>query len=257
MVGFDPAKIAWIDFGIGIPGPANTITAIALAAVPRKPSQPTRDRRSHSVIVTVDSGKRDEIPESGIPRPVDSHQRLPYLVGSNPKSKVMTSHFGIASPVKPCAPYGILATFSAEVDSGSPAWTGKKKLRKGPRAQPGNTRLCSLSGNGPRRRGCGQTTTSPYLCHYAAGLLAARRNPRIRVRGLDPDAGETEHMCIAAGISPEGRGGWRAGLAHELARGEPPHLRKFASAATGSLKKFLPAGDAEIPDRVESIPFES
>src|SRR5271157_5070482 len=29
------------------------------------------------------------------------------------------------------------------------------------------------------------------------------------------------------------------------------------SAATGDFKKLLPAGDAEIPDRVESIPFES
>ena len=30
-----------------------------------------------------------------------------------------------------------------------------------------------------------------------------------------------------------------------------------SSAATGNFKKLLPAGDAEIPDRVESIPFES
>src|SRR5271166_2813997 len=29
------------------------------------------------------------------------------------------------------------------------------------------------------------------------------------------------------------------------------------SAAAGNLEKFLPAGNAEIPDRVESIPFES
>ena len=85
-------------------------------------------------------------------------------------------------------------------------------------------------------------------------------------RGITPATHRSEEI----GSFPEALGTDSTAVKTSRLLGSPPATRTLpvlalslgprpgpSSAATGDFKKLLPAGDAEIPHRVESIPFES